>query len=306
MSEKTKILLYALWFAQPVLEAVIALAMFRRGQHRVFKYFFAYVVAQVVTFAVLFPAYLGNSSGYFYISSFSTAVSVALGFKVIHEAFLDIFRPFHTLRDLGTVLFKWAGLVMLLVAGVVSISSNSTDIAPWIQAILTAQRCVRIIQVGMVLFLLFFARYLGVSRRQHSFGISLGFGVFAMVELGLIASLVGYYHLGEIAISFINVVAYNCTLLIWLWYTFAKSPAREEGSTLLRPQRWEQGLSVIHHPLPADSLIPMFEGMVDRALSRNQDLPTVRREGNAAAAAVGMAPTSATISALPARAGSQK
>jgi len=25
---------------------------------------------------------------------------------VIYEAFLDVFRPFHTLRDLGTVLFS--------------------------------------------------------------------------------------------------------------------------------------------------------------------------------------------------------
>jgi len=32
-------------------------------------------------------------------------------------------------------------------------------------------------------------------------------------------------------------------------------------------------LSDIHHPLPADSLIPMFEGMVDRALSRTQGAP---------------------------------
>src|SRR5579863_4181505 len=165
MSEKTKVLLYALWFAHPVLQTVIAVTMFRRGQHRRFKYFFAYIVAQVLSFAIVFPTYLYNDSVYFYVSSFSTAVSVALGFQVIHEAFLDIFQPFHTLRDLGTVLFKWAGLVMLLVAGVVSVSNNSSDTAPWVQAILTAQRCVRIIQVGMVLFLIFFARYLGVSKK---------------------------------------------------------------------------------------------------------------------------------------------
>ena len=48
MSEKTKILLYALWFVHPVLETVIAIAMLRRGQHRTFKYFFAYIVAQIL------------------------------------------------------------------------------------------------------------------------------------------------------------------------------------------------------------------------------------------------------------------
>jgi hypothetical protein len=284
MSERIKILYYALWVAHPVLQTVIAIAMLRRGQYRAFKYFFAYIVAQVLTFAVVFPTYLYNPSACFYVSWFSTAVSVALGFKVIHEAFLDVFRPYHTLQDLGTVLFKWAGLVMLLVAGVVSVSTNSSNSAPWVQAIMTAQRCVRIVQVGMVLFLLFFARYLGVSRRQHSFGIALGFGTFAVVELLLIASWAGY-HLGDISMSLVNMAAYNCALLIWLGYTFAKSPAREAASTLLRPQRWEQSLSDIQHPLSglsADSLIPMFEGMVDRALLRTQPPPSPAPENGSA------------------------
>jgi len=274
MTEKIKILYYALWLAHPVLQTVIAIAMLRRGQHREFKYFFAYIVAQILTFAAVFPTYLYHDSILFYVSWFSTAVSVVLGFKVIHEAFLDVFRPFHTLQDLGTVLFKWAGLVMLLVAGVVSLSTNSSDTAPWVQAIMTAQRCVRIIQVGMVLFLLFFARYVGVSRRQHSFGIALGFGTFAMVELALIASWAGD-HLGNLAMNLINMGAYDTALLIWLGYTLAKSPARDAAPTLLRPQRWEQGLTDLQHPLPSDSLIPMFEGMVDRALSRTQALSSV-------------------------------
>jgi hypothetical protein len=296
MSEKIRILYYALWVAHPVLQTAIAITMLRRGQHRAFKFFFAYIVAQILTFAVVFPTYRYNYSACFYASWLSTAISVALGFKVIHEAFLDVFRPFHTLRDLGTVLFKWAGLVMLLVAGLVSVSTNSSDTAPWVQAILTAQRCVRIIQVGMVLFLLFFARYLGVSRRQHSFGIALGFGAFALVELAVIASWVGE-HLGYVSISVVNMAAYNCTLLIWLGYTLAKSPAREATSTLLRPQRWEQSLADIQHPLPSDSLIPMFEGMVDRALLRTHVAPSLAPEN--APENGGMANAAARIPVVP-------
>ena len=308
MSEKIKILYYALWLAHPVLQTVVAIVMLRRGQHREFRYFFAYVVAQIVTFAVVFPTYLYYYPALFYVYWFTTAISVALGFKVIHEAFLDVFRPFHTLRDLGTVLFKWAGLVMLLVAGVVSVSTNSSDTPPWVQAITTAQRSVRIIQVGMVLFLLFFARYLGVSRRQHSFGIALGFGTFAFVELTLIASWAGD-HLTNLAVNLINMGAYNAALFIWLGYTLAKSPARDAASTLLRPQRWEQSLSDIQHPLPADSLIPMFEGMVDRALSRTRVSPSTTPENGGAATATRatVVPMSAlTISGLVERVGSKR
>jgi hypothetical protein len=255
---------------------------------------------------VVFPTYRYHYSALFYVSWISTAISVALGFKVIHEAFLDVFRPFHTLRDLGTVLFQWAGLVMLLVAGVVSVSTNASETVPWVQAILTAQRCVRIIQVGMVLFLLFFARYLGVSRRQHSFGIALGFGTFALVELTLIASWAGD-HLGNLAMNLINMGAYNGALLIWLGYTVAKSPARDATSTLLRPQRWEQSLSDIQHPLPADSLIPMFEGMVDRALSRTHASSLATPENAGAPNRATVVPMSSlTVSGLVERVGSKR
>jgi hypothetical protein len=183
-------------------------------------------------------------------------------------------------------------LVMLLVAGVVSVSANSYDVSPWMQAIITAQRCVRIVQVGMVLFLLFFAHYLGVNRRQRSFGIALGFGSFAVVELALVASWVGN-HLGNPWMSVVNMTAYNISLGVWLGYVAFKSPVRQSATTLLQPQRWEQSLSDIHHPLPADSLIPMFEGMVDRALSRNQrDVAIEAAPGEPALAVRGAAASS--------------
>jgi hypothetical protein len=303
MSDKITTLYYALWIAQPIFQLAIVVAILRTGKHKQFKYFFAYVIAQILGFAVVFPTYRHNPAAGFYLSWISTALSVVLGFKVIHEAFLDAFRPFHTLRDLGTVLFKWAGLVMLLVAGVVSVSTSSIDVAPWMQAILTAQRCVRIIQVGMVLFLLFFARYLGVSRRQYSFGVALGFGFFAVVELSLVASWVGD-HLNNLSLNLINMVAYNCALLIWFGYSLIKvTVPRDLANTLLRPQRWEESLTDIHRPVPSDSLIPMFEGMVDRALSRTQavsslaDVDPVPMRAAAARAASGPARSSASSQA---------
>jgi len=268
MSDNVRFFYYALWIAHPLLQSGIAIFMFRRGLIRSFKFFFAYILTQLLTFAVVFPAYVWHSyAALFYLYWACNAIGVTCGFMVIHEVFVDVFRHFHTLRDLGTVLFKWAGLVMLLVAAVVSVSTNSAQMAPWMQAIITSQRCVRIVQVGMVMFLLFFAQYVGVSRKQHSFGIALGFGSFAVIELILICSWVGN-HLNGPSMSIVNMAAYNGSLVLWLSYVAVKRPSRDVSRSLLQPQRWEQSLSDIHHPLPADSLIPMFEGMVDRALSR--------------------------------------
>lgn len=287
MSERFKILYYSFWVLHPVLQVSIGAFMIRRGLVRQFKFFFGYLITQLFTFAVVFPAYIHNSGGPFTFYSYwaCNAMSVAFGFLVIHEVFVDVFRMFHTLRDLGTVLFKWAGLVMLLVAGVVAVSTNSSDVPPWMQAIITSQRCVRMVQVGMVTFLLFFANYVGVSRKQHSFGIALGFGSFACFELLLISSWIGS-HLNGPTISLVNMTAYNCSLSLWLGYVAVRREARDSTRPLLKPQRWEQSLSDIHHTVPADSLIPMFEGMVDRALSR-QPMAHVAEKANAAAAGNG-------------------
>jgi hypothetical protein len=264
-----KILICALWILHPVLQTVIAVAMLHRGQHRAYKWFFAYIVAQIPIFAVCFPTFWYKFSVYFFVSWSTTAISMALGFKVIYEAFVDVFQPSQTLRDLGTLLLKWGALMMLLVAGVMSVSMRLSDVGLWTRTVLTLEGCVRIVQVAMVLFLLFSAARMGISRNRHGFGIALGFGLFAVVEMAEITSSVGF-RLSDVSMGIVNLVGYNCALLIWLGYTLAKSSAPEAESTLLQPQRWEQSFSTIQYPAQADSLIPTFEAMVDRAISRAQ------------------------------------
>jgi hypothetical protein len=65
-------------------------------------------------------------------------------------------------------------------------------------------------------------------------------------------------------------VAYNVAILVWFGYALVKNTARAPGAELFAPHRWEKGLSDIQSPAQADSLIPMFESMVDRAFSRTQ------------------------------------
>src|SRR5581483_3499103 len=258
----------ALWTAHPVLQLGVAAILYWRKLHRTFPIFFYYLLFQVLNFCVVFPAYrYGTYQQYFYSYWGLQAVSLALGFKIIHEVFLDVFRPYHALKDLGSVLFKWAALVMMLVAIVVAAASPTTQQGPIVQAVVTVQRCVRVSQCGLILFLLVFSKYLGVTWRSHSFGISLGFGGFAGAELLMIA-LNASGNASEVSVALVNMVAYNAAVLLWMGYAYLKAPERENPANLLMSQRWNQSLGDMHQPLPADSLIPMFEGMVDRAFSR--------------------------------------
>ncbi len=260
-----------LWCAQPILQSVIAVVLWRRKLHKQFPVFFLFLLAQVANFAVTFPLWLvGDFKTYFVFFWLGEAVNAVLGFKVIHEIFLDVFRPYHTLKDLGTLLFKWAGVVMLLVSVVVAFS-NSFDENPLVHALTTLQRSVRIVQLGLILFLLLFSSFLGVSRKQVSFGISLGFGLFAGVELMLYAlNSGGFVKLNHL--NLINMSTYNLAIFVWLGYSLSRKAVRIAAVNHLQTQRWEQGLADLQRPLSSDSLIPMFEGMVERAFSRSSNL----------------------------------
>jgi hypothetical protein len=260
---------FALWVLQPALQAALAVVVFRRKLYKEFPIFFTFTVIQIAIFAVQFPVYTwGSTNAYFYTFWLTSALNVVLAFKIIHEIFLDIFRPYPALRDLGTALFKWAALIMVLVSVVViSVTPGWDD--PFSRTIEIVQRCVRVIQCGMVLFLLAFCKNLGVSWKRLSFGIALGFGLFAGVEL-LTTALYSGSHLAGPMVNLIDMTAYNAGMMLWLLYSVLNR--RESLVPVLVPQRWDEALNEIHpHAAVSESLIPMFEHMVDRAFSKAQD-----------------------------------
>jgi hypothetical protein len=260
-----------LWCSQPVLLSALGVFLWRRKLHKQFPIFFTFLVVQVAIFAISFPSY-HNKPVYFWVYWCGELVNAVLAFKVIHEIFLDVFRPYHALKDLGTPVFKWAGVVMLLVSVVVA-ASNSFGQDPIVHAVTTLERSVRLVQFGLILFLILFSRFLGVSRRQLSFGIALGFGIFAGVELMLLAMHSGgLIHRGNY--DLINMLSWNVSILVWLAYSYSPVVARESSGNYLQTQRWEQGLADLQHTVENDSLIPMFEGMVERAFSRSSSLET--------------------------------
>ena len=270
-SPQIRYLIYGLWTIHPVLQCIVAAVMLRRKLSRMMPMFFAYIVSQVVIFAFSFPTYVwGSSEAYFYLSWTTTGISAALGFLVIREIFIDVFRPFPALRDFGSILFRWAGIVMGLVAIILIAAGSYADHSQQVvQFVLAMERGVRVMQCGLILFLLLFSTYLGFSWKNHSFGIALGFGGFAAVEMALMVyrSRVGYT--GDTALSIINMLAYNTSLIVWLTYLVRDNPARRSTELLLKPVRWNESLADVLHPVSRDSLLPMFEGIVDRALSRS-------------------------------------
>jgi len=270
MSLESQAACTVLWCAQPLLQTAVAVALWRRKLLKFFPVFFSYLMVQVAIFVITFPLYSRNGDLYFWVFWTGEALNAILSFKVIHEIFIDVFRPYHALQDLGTPVFKWAGAVMLLVSVVVA-ASNSFTHYPLVHAVTTLQRSVRTVQVGLVLFLVIFARFLGVSRKQLSFGIALGFGFFAGAELILLALYSGRF-MGRTHFNFLNMLAYNLASVTWLVYASFAKLVHETAVNPLQTQRWEKSLVELQQPAQSDSLIPMFEGMVERAFSRTSNV----------------------------------
>lgn len=257
---------YPLWVAHPVLQVGLLIAIWRRKLLRTYPIFFAYLIVELVVFGVLFAAW-NHYDYYFYLYWISTGISAVFGFKVIDEVFADVLRPFHALQDFSSVLFRWAGLVVMLIAVVAAMSSTKAGFPLLMAGLLSLERSVRVMQCGLVLFLLMFSRYLGISRRHRSFGIALGFGIFAAVELAVFGLRVSG-QVNSTALSVASMTSYDFAVAMWLFYFLLPAAEQRRSPVLLQPQRWDLSLGELTHPVAPESLMPMFDAMVDRAFSK--------------------------------------
>ncbi len=256
---------YGLWMLAPLLQMLLAVVMVRRKLRAEFPLFFSYTIFQVLSFILQFVAYQRSRLEYFYVYWVTGALGVGLALCVIYEIFSSVFRPYESLRDLGSTLFRWAALVMVLVAAVMAINGGQSVPNQIMAGILTMERSVRIMQCGLVLFLFLFARSLGLTTRNHLFGIAIGFGIYAAVELiyvSLLAVGVPSSHLLRVLKS----SSYDVAVLTWVGYMLSHEPARRPA---LYPvaERWNYALSGAQSTAAAPFL-PLLEDTVDRVLTK--------------------------------------
>lgn len=243
--------------------------MYKRGLHRDYPFFFNYTLLQVISAPVLAIAMAYAYSVYYYAYYVNLGLSILLSFAVLQEIFKDAFRPYEALRDLGVILFRWSALVVLLVGVMWAINAAHRPEHGVLQdAFLLADRSLRLMQCGLVFFLLLFSEYLGISHRSFLFGISLGFGFFAAVNMLVVtgASHRGILH--HATLSEINSAAYLLSVMIWLGYTLAASPSASKvgEELLLRSKDWDSALQDARLPVPADSLLDTMDRTVERLL----------------------------------------
>jgi hypothetical protein len=263
---------YVMFLTQPVLQTGVLVAMYKRNLQREYKYFFNYNILQVLTGISLFVLQKVNYTAYFYGYWFTLALCVCLSFAVFLELFRDAFRPYEALRDLSAILFRWSALVVLLVGGMWAVTSiHSFDPQAIMNMILMGNRSVRLMQCGMVFFLLLFTEYLGISRRNVMFGIAIGFGFFAAIDMLVATGLSHPTILRSMILRRIDLIAYNISILIWLAYAALPTTVRSRAVVVEKSQDANYALEDAREQPATESLLDTMDQTVERLLAAREE-----------------------------------
>lgn len=269
----SRLLIYIFWIVPVVLQVGILAAMLRRGLRQTFPFFFQYTVFQVLSNVVMYYVFhFGSTNQYIYGYWASDAISAMLGFAVIREIFNNAFRPFSALNDFADVIFKWAATVLVVVAFVLAFSVHGAKDEILTTAILGIERGVMLIQGGLLLFLLLFASRLGISWKNHCFGLALGFGVYSSTILVLDSLRSQFGAEWNMTYTILQSACYAGEVLVWTAYIFSPEPVRVSVEARFEPKpvlhRWNEALAGTM-PVRDGAFLTDMEQIVERVLAQD-------------------------------------
>ena len=189
--------------------------------------FFAYSIFQVVRALVLLGVRTWASpSAYSYSYWLAEGTSAIIGLLVINEIFTKVLCRYDGIRYISKMLFRWAFAILILLAFVAAMSPPSEKTPGLIAAVLSLERSVRIVQCGLLLLLFIFSSALSVSWLHYTFGIALGFGIYAAVEVMLVSTRIQAGASLNTVYILLKPGAYMAAILVWWTYLVLPVPSQ--------------------------------------------------------------------------------
>jgi hypothetical protein len=257
-------IMYLSWVAGPALEIALLACMVHRKLHRVFPRFFSYIIFQILKSVILFLTYRYYEQRYFEAYWTGNAISVILAVTVMDEILQHVFKDYGGAQNLGSVIFRWACGLLLLLAIVTAVTSQQGSADRVVAVVLAFDRSVRVMQCGLFCLLMILCRLLKNCWRQQVFGIALGFGVFASIELILVSVAMHYGGSVALSVGLAKSVAYNAVTILWIGYLSQQAhsiPAVEMAPRL--------DVALANPAGSTDAFLTMVERAVEDVISRN-------------------------------------
>ncbi len=232
-----RVLLLFLWITPHVLLTVLAVVIWQRRLHREFPCFFAYVLFRVAAFVLLFTLFLVQGmtgSQYAYTFSVTLLIMIALSFGVIDEVSRYLFRESQLLKESAKRLLQGVGGLLLGVGVLLAVYAPGNNSIKWHAGVTVVNRGAAMIQCGLLLSLLLFSRFLGLSWRRPAFGITLGLAILTSVDLA--ASALRAEFVSDAAREFLNLLTTGTYLVcVSIWMRYLAAPEPEDAPQTMLP-----------------------------------------------------------------------
>jgi hypothetical protein len=162
---------------------------------------------------------------YFYIYWGSYALEAILSLLVIYSIFKLAMEPLQGLQALGMLVFRWVAAISVAVAFGVAFTPHLSGSTFLIAMVTQLQQTSSILTLCLLLFVCFAIRPMGLSFRSRIFGVSLGLGFLATVNL-VDAAWISHSPTLYSTINLVNGVAVMLALLNWSAYFAFPEPKR--------------------------------------------------------------------------------
>jgi hypothetical protein len=194
---------------------------------------------QVISIPLLFfRKYTGLSRAtdyavYFYSHWIIAAVQTALMIAVIYNVFYLAMRPMPGLQRLGKIVFRWVAVVSVLFAVVIALgphlmATGDALLVAFTSSVERVQEGISVLVLCLLLFVCFATKSLGLTYRSHIFGVTLGLGVFATVQLIQAAWFsTTQAHMLYSPIYLLSALGSCAAFLIWGTYFAMPEPERK-------------------------------------------------------------------------------
>lgn len=236
-------LIHGLWVTGIAFQSLLAVVLVVRKAWIKFPIFAAYAFFNLLEAAITY-AVSHNGMAYFYTYWTCEAISTILGLAVVYEVFRALFSPHPALHKLASTVFQGA-IILLVVLGLIVIYQQSpTERTNIGAAVMIAAEAARIVEVGLFMFLFLFSSAFGLRWREHVFGIALGLGIFAAMDL-VNATLRSEFGSGVAdVLNLVTTLTFNLSLLLWTVYLITPEsvPSSAELPKRAQLEQWNQAV----------------------------------------------------------------
>lgn len=171
-----------------MLLGLLAVILCKRRLYRDFPCFFAFVLYEIAEFILLFALRSVprvTEEKYMYAYYATLMLSIILCFGVIDEVSRNLFRESQFLKAAARRSLQCVTGLLLVVGVLLAVYAPGDNSVRWIAGVSIVNRGAALVQCGLLLSLLLFSRFLGLSWRRPAFGITLGLGILTTVDLAI-------------------------------------------------------------------------------------------------------------------------